>query len=51
MTGFRIALGQRRIEFLEKLQIDNADTVAVGCEPVAARFVETLNEPLGAEFG
>ena len=36
--GFQNSAGERRIEFLEKFQIDDTDTVAVGRQAIAARF-------------
>src|SRR5436190_5774472 len=43
--------GERRVEFFEKLQIDQTDTIAVGSEAIAAGFVQPLNEAFGTQFG
>ena len=36
--------GERRIEFLEELQINDADAVAIRSQAIASGFVEPLNE-------
>jgi len=48
--GFQNSAGKGRIEFLEKLQIDDTDTVTLGGQAIAAGFVESLNKAFGAEL-
>ena len=33
--------GQGRVEFFEKLQINDADAVAIGSQTIAARFIQS----------
>jgi len=48
--GFQNSAGKGRIEFLEKLQINDTDTVTLGGQAIAAGFVESLNKAFGAEL-
>ena len=49
--GLENGTGKWRVEFFEKLEIDDTDTVTIGSEAIAAGFAQTLNEALGPEFG
>src|SRR5207237_148580 len=37
--------------FFEKLQINDADAVAIGSQTITARFIQPLNQTFGAQFG
>jgi len=41
---------QRSVDAFEELQKDEADRVAVGEEPIAARVRQLFDETLGAQF-
>ena len=43
--------GKRCVEFFEKLQINDADAIAVGGQAIAAEFGEPLDEAFRAQFG
>ncbi len=48
--GREKAGGQRGVDAFEELQKDEADRVAVGEEPIAARVRQLFDETLGARF-
>src|SRR5271166_623492 len=50
LDGREEAGGQRGVDAFEELQEDEADRVAVGKEPVAARARQLFDEALGAKF-
>ena len=50
LDGREEASGQRGVDAFEELQEDEADRVAVGEEPVAARVRQLFDQALGAKL-